>query len=278
VTRAKQQAAPHVSETTTDHRKQMARLIEQLAHRHSAWNVFSDFVEVSAISISNAVDLAQRTDREARYHEIVKRYTTDEFALFPQMFNELVLALETGFDDVLGRLFHDLELHNKWTGQFFSPYSLAQGMARMTIGGRDEIERAMAAKGYLTALEPASGGGAMMIALAEAMKAEGVNYQQALHVTAVDVDLKCVHMTYLQLALLGVPAIVVHGNSLSLEERSRWRTPMHMMGGWTWRLGRDRTAARAPAVVERTSTEVEPAVASAVATDFQFHLGLEGAA
>src|SRR5579863_8704513 len=51
------------------------------------------------------------------------------------------------------------------------------------------------------------------------------HYQKHLHVTAVDVDPKCVHMTYLQLSLLHVPAIVVHGNSLSLEEFGHWYTP-----------------------------------------------------
>jgi hypothetical protein len=68
------------------------------------------------------------------------------------------------------------------------------------------------------------------------MKALDVNYQQHLYVTAVDVDVKCVHMAYLQFSLLPIPAIVVHGNSLTLEEFSRWYTPAQIMGGWTWKL------------------------------------------
>lgn len=43
-------------------------------------------------------------------------------------------------------------------------------------------------------------------------------------------------MTYLQLALLHVPAIVVHGNALSLEEWEHWYTPAHVLGGWNARL------------------------------------------
>ena len=83
----------------------------------------------------------------------------------------------------------------------------------------------------------------MIIALALELKEQGVNYQKQLHVTAVDVDAKCVHMTYLQLALLHIPAVVVHGNSLSLEEYGRWHTPAHIMNGWNYRL---RRAAPAP--------------------------------
>jgi type I restriction-modification system DNA methylase subunit len=219
----------------------IGKRIEQLGHRHSPWNVFSDFVEIAAISISNAVDLAQRDARETRYMEITKRYTAEEMAAFPEMFGELVFALEGGFDDVLGRLFHDLELHNKYQGQFFTPYSLCRMMAWVTIGKQADGEQsaaelAIAERGYLTILEPACGSGAMLIASAEALKDAGINYQERLHATLVDVDSKCVHMAYVQLSLLHMPAVVVHGNSLSLEEHSHWYTPAHILDGWTWRL------------------------------------------
>ena len=78
----------------------------------------------------------------------------------------------------------------------------------------------------------------MVIALAEAMLEAGVNYQEHLHVTAIDVDLKCVHMAYLQFSLLHIPAVIVHGNTLSLEEWSHWHTPAHLMGGWNGKLRR----------------------------------------
>ena len=61
-----------------------------------------------------------------------------------------------------------------------------------------------------------------------------------LHVTCTDVDLRCVHMTYLQASLLHIPAIVQHGNSLSSEVWSRWYTPAHILGGWAHRLQQHR--------------------------------------
>ena len=78
----------------------------------------------------------------------------------------------------------------------------------------------------------------MVIALAQEMRELGINYQRHLHVTAVDVDVKCVHMAYLQLSLLHIPAVIVHGNSLSLEEFGRWCTPAHILDGWRWKLQR----------------------------------------
>lgn len=217
-----------------EHQKELVKLITGLSHRHGQWQVFADFVEMGALSISNAVDLAQREKREARYMEIVKRYKPDELAKFPEMLVLLTLALEQEMDDVLGRTFHDLELHNKYAGQYFSPYHLCRMMAKMTLA--DNVEARIEERGFVTTMEPAAGSGAMVIALAHEMKDAGINYQRHLHVTAVDVDPKCIHMAYLQFALLHIPAIIVHGNSLSLEEYGHWYTPAHILDGWKWKL------------------------------------------
>lgn len=218
----------------SDYQKELVTLIKELSVRHSHWRVFSDFVEMAAISISNSMDKEQFAPREERYFEIIKRYTKDELARFPQMLAALTAALGEEINDVLGRTFHDLELHNKYAGQYFSPYPLCRMMAKMTLG--DDVEQRIARHGFVTALEPTVGSGAMVIAVAHEMRSAGINYQRKLHVTATDIDAKCVHMAYLQLSLLHVPAIVIHGNSLSGEQYSRWHTPAHTMGGWDLRL------------------------------------------
>jgi hypothetical protein len=221
-----------------DHQKELVRLIHGLSHRRHHWQVFTDFCEMGAISFSNAVDLAQREKREERYLQIVKGYDREEIEKLSRGLGYLTMALEDGFSDVLGRTYHDLELHNKWAGQFFTPYDVSRMMAKMTIGDCEDLEARIAERGFVTAQEPAVGSGSMVIALAQEMRDVGVNYQQHLHVTAIDVDPKCVHMAYLQFSLLHIPAIIVHGNTLSLEEWSHWHTPAHIMGGWTWKLRR----------------------------------------
>lgn len=221
-----------------DHQKELVKLISTLGYRHGHWQVFADFVEMAAISVSNAVDIGRREKREERYLEVVKRYKPDELARFPEMLGSLTMALEEETADILGRTFHDLELHNKWSGQYFSPYPLCRMMAKMTMADRGDLEARISERGFVTAQEPAAGSGAMIIALAHEMREAGINYQQHLHVTAVDVDPKCVHMSYLQFSLLHIPAVIVHGNSLSLEEFDHWYTPAHILDGWDWRLKR----------------------------------------
>jgi hypothetical protein len=74
----------------------------------------------------------------------------------------LTLALEEEPSDVLGRTFHDLELHNKWSGQFFSPYSLCRMMAKVMLGGEEDVRAKIAARGFVTAQEPCCGSGAIV--------------------------------------------------------------------------------------------------------------------
>lgn len=230
-----------------DHKKEIKTLIDGLARRHDTFQVFSDFVAMTAISLSNAVDLAQFELREETYMQLVKPYTRDELSSFPQMLGALTLALEDDMADILGQIFHDLELGNKWKGQFFTPDCVCRMMAAMNLTG--DIKALIDERGFIRASEPCVGAGAMVIALARHMRNEGINYQQALHVTATDIDIRSVHMAYVQLSLLHVPAVIVHGNSLSLDEWSHWYTPAHIVGFWNAKLAKGQ--AEAPAPIER---------------------------
>jgi type I restriction-modification system DNA methylase subunit len=104
-----------------DHQQELLKLFNGLSSRHGPWRVFADFYQMSAISLSNAVDRAQSEPREKRYLQIVADYKPDELEKFAQGLAHLVADLEANPSDVLGRTFHDLELHNKWAGQFFTP-------------------------------------------------------------------------------------------------------------------------------------------------------------
>ncbi|MWV17522.1 N-6 DNA methylase [Pseudomonas sp. L-22-4S-12] len=220
------------------HRKNLIKLLDQASRRRHLWEVFGDFIEMAALAMANSVDLAQREPREARYMALIKRYEPDEQQLFPKMLGELVLALEYGPDDVLGKVFGELDLGNSARGQFFTPYELCKLMARLNIGDGSEVRERIEQRGFIRMNEPAAGAGAQVIALAEAMQDQQINYQKHLHVVAQDVDSRAVHMAYLQLSLLHIPAVVILGNTLALEEREHWYTPAHVIGLWGPKLRR----------------------------------------
>lgn len=229
-----------------DNKKELIKLIEELRYKYSTWQVFSDFVEMSAISLSNSVDWLHKEKREERYLEIINSYDKKSQEAFPEMFACLVNALQdsldtTGLTDILGQVFHDLELHSKWHGQFFAPMSVCNAMGSMSIvDTEDKIKE----NEFIRVSEPACGSGAMVLGFANAMKEKKFNYNTQLVVTATDVDLKCVHMCYLQLSLYGIPAVIIHGNTLTVEEWSRWYTPVYMLNGWVWRSQCTLTTAR----------------------------------
>lgn len=218
------------------HLSAMRKLFQGCQYRYDTWTLFGDCMEMMAIALSNAVDWRQREAREKRYLEIAGRYDRPTLDIFARVLGELVDALEYERCDILGALFHDLELHNKARGQYFTPYPICKFMAGTTLGEEEVLRSHIEAHGFLTACEPACGSGAMVIALADTMLERNINYQSHLHATAIDVDPRAIHMAYCQLTLLHIPARLVVGNSLSGEVRENWFTPAHIIGSWNARL------------------------------------------
>lgn len=64
-------------------------------------------------------------------------------------------------------------------------------------------------------------------------------------------------MSYVQLSLMHVPAVIVHGNTLTLEEYSHWYTPAHIMGGRSQRLSRARAESAAQDLLSSASRDAD---------------------
>lgn len=201
--------------------------------RRRITQVFQDFCELSALAIRNAVDRHGFNEREARYLAIAAGYTHEEMDRFATTLAHLAAALGDSLTDALGHLYMSLDLGNERLGQFFTPYDISLLTARMTV--TDMVER-LQHQEFITVSEPTCGSGGMVIATAQTLGEASINYQKAMHATAQDIDITAVHMTYVQLALLHIPALVVHGNTLTLEQDDVWPTPAHIIGRWASKL------------------------------------------
>lgn len=220
--------------------KEIISGIQKLAYRHPAYQIFQDWLEISAIAISNAVDLASFEEREQRYLDLINQYNKEEQQALAELFATFVATLQSQVEtgppcDVLGEVFHGLELHNKYKGQFFTPNHICEFMGRAVIAV--DTDKVISDKGYVSVCEPCVGSGGLVIGLAAAMENTKHNYQTEMCVTACDIDIKCVHMAYLQLSLYGIPAKIIHGNSLTGEQWSIWYTPTYILGLWALREG-----------------------------------------
>lgn len=219
------------------HVSNMIKQVEKLRGKYDTWNIFNDFVTMSAISIRNSIKHPRFDEMEEKYMAIATKYNEKELDMFSQMLSELILGLEKEQADILGILFMELNVSNKWQGQFFTPMSISNLCGAMTVEGTG---KAIKEDGYITLDEPACGGGAMIIGFANAMRDKGYNYQNQLVVNARDLDVKSVYMCYIQLSLLGIAANIQHGNTITLDIFDEWKTPFFILNRWDRRLIRDR--------------------------------------
>lgn len=75
----------------------------------------------------------------------------------------------------------------------------------------------------------------MILSLAKVFKKRNINYQKDLLVIATDLSDVCAYMTYIQLALYGIPAVVYCGNTLTQEMRFKMETPLFYLQNWKFR-------------------------------------------
>lgn len=219
-----------------DLEKQFITALKSIGSDRRLDRVFFDFVAIAAASIAR-IDRPQADKHEQLRVETLARYTEEEGKVFARCFDLLVEIMGTGFGDHLGQLYMNLDLGNDRLGQYFSPYDLSLLSARMILD-ESSVAQKIEEKGFVSLYEPTVGGGGMVIAAAQVVKDMGFNPQQQLHVTCQDLDITAVYMTYLQLSLFGIPAVVIHGDVLKLEERSHWYTPFHIINGWSRKLER----------------------------------------
>lgn len=216
----------------------LVELIKQASTSRSMWEVFFDFLEMTAISLRNAIE--KNDQLEKRYLELINKYDQGTQTLFPRMLAFLVTTMDEEFatngpTDVLGSIFNELKLYNEYTGQFFTPGSVSRLIGMLTVP-EGAVEREMT----ITLEEPAVGSGSMVLDFASSLKEKGFNFQQNLLVVARDIDIRCVHMAYIQFTLYHIPAVITHGNTLTGEEWSTWHTPAYILGGWSSKYGNKR--------------------------------------
>ena len=133
------------------------------------------------------------------------------------------------FADWAGELYMDSGTSNGKAGQFFTPYSVSQCMARINFP-KDEVLAKLGSdpNRVLTIYEPTCGAGGLIVAAIDALNEAGVNYSWNAFVDCGDIDPRCVHMTYVTLSLLGVPAVVRLGDALAMKYHRAWFTPAYI--------------------------------------------------
>ena len=222
--------------------------------KHS-YTVWSDLMTVFALSIMNPLTSKMFMSeneklkklwnaRENRYLQIVNSYSKEKRELMPQMLACIVNEFERNPNqDLLGQMYMELGVSNNKAGQFFTPYSVCQCMAEMTID-KPSLRKQVKEKGWCTINDCACGGGATLIAAVEQCTKlfNRLNWQNHVLIFANDIDKICAYMCYIQLSLLGMAAIVTISDAITdpivdfykNPERVLF-TPQYLSEVWTMR-------------------------------------------
>ena len=195
------------------HRKAFIKCLQEAAPNHHLFEVFGLWAECAACSFRQSVRVyrtgSEDPDIEERYMSNIAKIKTS--GKFSEALAHVVMGLEIQQHDFLGTAAAECELLNAGAGQFFTPTALSDLMARVTLNDikPDPQKR-------ILIQEPAVGGGATVIATANVLKDQGF-YPWNYYVVCQDVDFRMFCVSYIQLTLCGIPANVLHGNTLTLE-------------------------------------------------------------
>nr|DAM46979.1 MAG TPA: N-6 DNA Methylase [Caudoviricetes sp.] len=198
-----------------DYKSEIVKKINEMAKYYSAHQVFRDWIEVYALSIANfckPTGTPVWEKREQQYLSTIGKYQEQEILGFADLGGILALALEEDISDVLGAVYMGLETSSKVTGQFFTPDNISRLVSKMMDD--EVVSTDMPIKLY----EPACGSSGMIIAYAKALRDKDINYQRLLDIKASDIDFACVYMSYIQLSLLGIKAVIARQDSLLGEK------------------------------------------------------------
>ncbi|MBZ0201574.1 MAG: SAM-dependent methyltransferase [Ignavibacteria bacterium] len=123
--------------------------------------------------------------------------------------------MEKTNDDILGQVYMEWNMSNKYRGQFFTPGHVASMMAKM-----------LSPKGRI--LDPCCGSGVMLVEAIKTMDNEALDGSVFV---GQDIDITCAKMCALNLLFFNVNGYVVWGDSLLMECKRVYQTSRSVLGG-----------------------------------------------
>lgn len=220
-----------------EYQKKIVSIVRKLGMKHGERKVWSDFVTIYSCEISNSFDRRFFDDRAKMYQDRIEKYTEEEFSQLVTMGTLVIHALTSNPEqDFLGGIYKELGLCNKYRCQYFTPYPIGSAMANMeTMNLNELIEK----KHVISVADLCCGAGCLLIAFANEVKKQGIDFQDRVLYVAQDIDETLALMAYIQLSLLGCAAIVKIGNSLTepfvdtdMKTDKVWLTPYYFSDIW----------------------------------------------
>ncbi len=249
-----------------DPKKAFIAELDSFGFSHNKWEVFRDFCEMFSLALRLPFEKGPKVGEQ--FGKVFSRYSKAEQLKLDGMTKLVVDGLEREYQDFLGSVFMLENFGNEARGQFFTPYCLCQTMAEMQLG---DVEPIIKERKFFTVNDPCVGAGSMLIAVADTLRGKGLNPSTDVYFVAQDVDLLACQMAHIQLSLGGMGGEIIWGNTLTVECREVWRTPVYYVNGWTLRLALDDfRKMREARKVEKPAAPIAESAASEEPIAFEF--------
>lgn len=244
--------------------KEFVKSLESLTYARHRWDVFSDWCVMASSAIYNGFHQDQAV--EDQYLRTATKYKQAEIVTMCQMLSLTMAALAAERRDFMGEVYEGSLLANEGHGQFFTPYPVSRLLVAMTIGAES-----IPTNRVLTVADPAAGAGGMLVAFADELEGRGFDYANWACMYAQDIDPTCARMAYIQLSLIGAPAVVTCGDTLRNTSSWTWETPAYASTLMGHRL-RNRKAAEERHEIASKPFDLDievPASASSMQLEFE---------
>ena len=199
----------------------IVKKIQNLDHKYNYDEIFFDWVRCMFYTYANTCNKVGYSDREEKFKRIVDKHGKEVIEVFLECHAELVMLFEKEIDDYLGKIYHELGIHNKMKGQFFTPFHLSKLMAEIRV---NELIKELNSKKRIKIIDAASGSGCLMLGILAVLKEKGINYQKRIFINCSDLDENAIQMAYIQLSLAGAAAKCENKNALTGEMFGSWFT------------------------------------------------------
>jgi len=216
--------------------KTLLKIAEITRGRISRPQTLSDFLAYCALLLSIRTDPVHSEQRSKSLERLKANYKKDEWEAFHQGLVDLCITfvrnIQVGrYEDLFAGPFTQVRATSRALKQDFTPVDVGKLIGAISVSSNLSLPE----KGFFSLGDHACGSGTLLLAGAQRIADTGYNPAEQLVIQAADLDARCVHMTYLHLSLYGIPAVVVHGNTITLNEYDRWYTPVYLWRKWIWR-------------------------------------------
>ncbi len=183
---------------------------------------FAILMELMAISLSNVVKHPEWEEREQQYLQLIKTIDADAAAAAAGFVMNWFTQQPEPID-LLGPFHTWVGMDNAGTGQFFTPWHISVMMAKMQFGSKEDVEKQIKNKGYISVADPTCGAGGMLVAAANALSALDIDPRKGVYY-GVELMPTTAYTAFVQCALYGLPAVIQHGDSMQMRVHQTFAT------------------------------------------------------